>query len=448
MRFKAGRKETFMSRRNWGTTASLGAVIATVALLAGLFWPASDKGSSVASANGTSTSTTTVDEGENSDECATPVECLEEKYSTTEGDVEEEAREDRTLDMAQDAEAVARERGYNLDNTTCEHECVLRDGIKGDTASEMAVELLSKGVMSPPLLDDAARYIVSETGRGAGYNDDRPVGDLHKAADDLEIVFEFIDGSDVSRGVIPAGTRRWNTVVQNGQVVQFDYALRKDRVFIRFEKSGVALEFFESCGNRTSENPVPGIPEVPEPPHDDNPPTTTTTVVTTTTVIDVCPNIPGTQTYNPPGTVIRNGRCVRDRSTTTTTQPRDCCCCGGGGTTTTLAPKDPDDDINENDDVPDQERETEPSPDNDDEIREGPTEPRDTPTGCDGPCPTSTTTTTSPSQEDDEEEVTPSCGEAGQPSCSNTGESPPTTTAPAQDAEPDDDPNEGTPNDY
>jgi len=109
-----------------------------------------------------------------------------------------------------------------------------------------------------------------------------------------------------------------------------------------------------------------------------------------------------------------------------------------------LKPKDPDDSTNNNPDIPEGARKTEPSPDNQSEIDEGPTQPVDSPTGCAGPCPTSTTTTTSPSSGGG---TTPACGEAGQPACSGTGQSPPTTVAPQPDGDPNsdpDNPNNGT----
>ena len=208
------------------------------------------------------------------DACApgtgTPADCLAQRVKATDGTPEEEAQEAVVVQMALAAQAVAKERSYAVDNTTCVSGCVLRDGIKGNTSQEMALELLSKGVMSPALLDDAAKYIQGEYGRD--YTDTRAVGDLNKAADDLKIVFTFMDGSTATRGVIPKGTTRWNTVVQDGRVVQFQYVLKRDRVFIRFAKDGITLEFFDSCGNRTSAKPAPGVPEVPEPPHDDQPP--------------------------------------------------------------------------------------------------------------------------------------------------------------------------------
>jgi hypothetical protein len=208
----------------------------------------------------TATTTTTTAPDSNCEPGMTPADCLDIHADNGEADPE-------VAEQAQTIQTVSRERNYGLGNTTCESGCVLQGGITGASATEMFNDLLAKGIMSPALLDDAARTVL-----GTAYTDTRPVGDVDKAASDLEIVLEFVQGAGVEEGVIPAGTVVWNTVVRDGQVVQFQYTTRRDRRFVSITKNGVTLMFFDTCGNRVSLNPTPGVPEVPEEevPHDDD----------------------------------------------------------------------------------------------------------------------------------------------------------------------------------
>lgn len=187
-----------------------------------------------------------------------------------------DVREPDVIDIAIFLQKVAlsedRVQGVGV---TCEVNCVIQDGIVGDTPEEMFTDLLIKGAMSPLFLDDAARTI--RANQNQPYEETRAVGDAGKAGSDLAIVVEFVRGSTVERGVIPAGTTLYNTVVSNGQVVQFSYTTNRDRVYIKFWKDNTFLMYFDSCGNRASDRPTPGVPETPTPPpHDDEPPPTTT----------------------------------------------------------------------------------------------------------------------------------------------------------------------------
>jgi len=185
---------------------------------------------------------------------------------------------------------------------TCEANCVLRDGITADTPEGMFAQLMSKGLVSPVFLDDAARTIAFQTGQE--YTDTREVGDAAKAGSDTLIVLNWIKDPStptmLERGILPAGTTLYNTVVQEGKVVQFSYTTNRDRVYLKIWKGDTFLMWFDSCGNRTSDRPTPGVPETPkEPPHDDTTTTTTpppTGGPTPTTTPPACP--PGT-IWNP-----------------------------------------------------------------------------------------------------------------------------------------------------
>ena len=211
-----------------------------------------------------------------------------------------DVREPDVIDIAIFLQKVALSEGRVQGvGVTCEVNCLIQDGIVGDTPEEMFTDLLIKGAMSPLFLDDAARTI--RANQNQPYEDTRAVGDAGKAGSDLAIVVEFVRGSTVERGVIPAGTTLYNTVVSNGQVVQFSYTTNRDRVYIKFWKDNTFLMYFDSCGNRASDRPTPGVPETPTPPpHDDEPPTTTTPPPTggptPTTVPPSCP--PG-EFWNP-----------------------------------------------------------------------------------------------------------------------------------------------------
>lgn len=109
-------------------------------------------------------------------------------------------------------------------------------------------------------------------------------------------------------------------------------------------------------------------------------------------------------------------------------------------------PKDPTEDVLVNPEVPEQVRGPGSTPVGEDP---GPAEePTDSETGCNGPCPApSTTTTTRPPSSGGGSTPTtvPGCGGSGQPSCGDTGTSPPTTTAPPAPPPPDQPPQDGMP---
>lgn len=115
-----------------------------------------------------------------------------------------------------------------------------------------------------------------------------------------------------------------------------------------------------------------------------------------------------------------------------------------------LKPKDPSQDVLLNPDVPDQVKGPGTTPVG---MDPGPPTPAcDTSTGyCPGSEPTTTTTRPSGgsggsgSSGGTTTTTVPSCGQAGQPSCDNTGVSPPTTTAPPAPPPPDQPPQEGEP---
>ncbi len=106
---------------------------------------------------------------------------------------------------------------------------------------------------------------------------------------------------------------------------------------------------------------------------------------------------------------------------------------------------DPSEDVLLNPDVPDQVKGPGTTPPGGDP---GPARPPvDSPTGCNGPCdeddgfPPTTTTTRPPSTTPP---TVPSCGQQGQPSCGNTGVTPPTTIQPPAPPPPNNPPNSGT----
>lgn len=273
------------------------------------------------------------------------------------------ANVDVALDTASAARKVARQRGYEVDNTTCSKACVLVGGLldkDSNNPDEVFITLFAKGTVSPVAVKDFANTVLS----GADAEiDDRPAEDPKAFADRINVLAQFFDGAHVTIELQKAGTSVVNTVVHNGKVVQFRYTVRKDRYFIRIVKNDVVLEVFVTCGNRKSAQLIPGAPTTKEePPHDDKPPETSPTTTTT----------------------IRT-------------------------TTTTLKLKDPSLSTNNNPQIPDQVRKDEPSPDNDDEIQEGPIQPVDSPTGCNGPCPApSTPTTTVPSSSSPPTTIVPS----------------------------------------
>lgn len=273
------------------------------------------------------------------------------------------ANVDVALDTASAAREVARLSGYEVDNTTCSKACVLVGGLLdrgSNNPDEVFITLFAKSVVSPVAVKDFANTVLS----GADAEiDDRPAEDPKAFADRINVLAQFFDGAHVTIELQKAGTSVVNTVVHNGKVVQFRYTVRNDRYFIRIEKNDVVLEVFVTCGNRKSAQLIPGAPTTKEePPHDDKPPETSPT--TTTTI----------------------------RTTTTTLKLKD-----------TLVS------TNNNPQILDQVRKDEPSPDNDDEIQEGPIQPVDSPTGCNGPCPApSTPTTTVPSSSSPPTTIVPS----------------------------------------
>lgn len=110
-----------------------------------------------------------------------------------------------------------------------------------------------------------------------------------------------------------------------------------------------------------------------------------------------------------------------------------------------LKPKDPSVDPLLNPDIPDQVQGPGTTPVG---GNPGPPEtPVDSPTGCHGPCPTTQPPATQPPPSGGGSTPTtvPGCGQAGQPSCDNTGVSPPTTTAPPAAPPPTQPPQDGEP---
>ncbi len=149
---------------------------------------------------------------------------------------------------------------------------------------------------------------------------------------------------------------------------------------------GTKIWIMARCGNPVTQGPPP-VPHGPT----DNPPPVNTTTTTTPPGKPLCP---GTDIPVPP-----NGLC----------------------------PKDATKDINRNPNVPPGVTKTGPSPDNGSRVGAGPTAPVDSPCGK-ADC---STTTTAPSSSSSGGTTTvPSCGKSGQPSCHNTGVTPPTTVAP------------------
>lgn len=206
-----------------------------------------------------------------------------------------EADRTKFLSMAVNAQKVARERNYDLGfdidgGVTCVKACILSGGILGDTPQQMSVDVLAKMVKSPLALDGAARFIL-----GDSYDDPRPVGDLEKAANDWWILAvymvesfkkgtapqgagpDWIDNNEgVQTGWYQPGEHIFNTVVQNGHVVQFEYTVVTPRKWIRYHLGDVTLGFLESCGNFFDHKPVPGGPPLVPPPPELPPESTTT----------------------------------------------------------------------------------------------------------------------------------------------------------------------------
>jgi hypothetical protein len=151
----------------------------------------------------------------------------------------------------------------------------------------------------------------------------------------------------------------------------------------------------------------------------------------------------------PPAPPVEQSPCVekcKPTPTTSTTQPKSTTTTTRPTTSTTLTPKDPRQNIDRNPSVPPQDTKTQPSPDNQQVVSQPATQPTDSPTGCNGSCPApSTTTTTRPAgSSSTTATTTPSCGQAGQPSCYGTGSPSPTTTAPAPQGDPNPGYNSGT----
>lgn len=275
------------------------------------------------------------------------------------------------------AQKMAQQNDLHLGvGVTCDFNCVLLNGIQGQSDDQKAWSLLMKAVMSPVFLDDAARTVQGDT-----YTDTRPIGDPAKAADDLNIVMTFVESAKVESGTIPAGTLVYNTVVQDGHVVQFSYITTKDRSYVQFTKDGRYIRFFTTCGNRTEEAP-PGTPITPNPPcHDDTP-----------------------------------TPCQPPESTTTTVCTQDC------GPTTTKPGKDDGQSVTHNPSVPStyQYGSTTVPP-----VPSVPVPPVTTPTGCDQahPCPTNAPPTSNPATT-----LPPSCSqEPNRPGCTPA---PPPPSAP------------------
>lgn len=263
-----------------------------------------------------------------------------------------------TVALALMAQQMADQNGLHLGvGVTCDFNCVLLNGLQGQSDKDKAWSLLMKAVLSPVFLDDAARTVQGDT-----YTDTRPIGDPMKAADDLNIVMTFVSQAQLKTGVTPAGTTVYNTVVQDGQVVQFTYITTKDREWVQFEKDGRYIRFFTTCGNRNSEAP-PGTPITPNPPcHDDTP-------------------VPCTP---PPPTTV----CEQNCGSTTTVCTVNC------NTTTTKKGKNDDESVTHNPSVPStyQYGSTTVPPVG------PPVPPVTTPTGCDAahPCPTNAPPTSNP----------------------------------------------------
>ena len=236
----------------------------------------------------------------------------------------------------------------------------------------------------PQLLAGAATYfldrqvewgtLLSEPGKCASEAAEMLTAEIELAIADAKVEPDQAPSNGVNSGVNADG----NVVAasQNG--------ITGDRSAVRVEtKDGVTIWIMARCGNPV----VTEKPKIPEGPTDN--PTTTTTTSTTTT---------------------------------------------------TLAPKDPTKSVDNSNEVTPQVHKDEPSVDNQTEAEKDSVTPTDSPTGCDGPCSedptfedpptTTTTTTTRPSNPSTTTTTQPSCGQAGQPSCDNTGVNPPPTTQP------------------
>ncbi|MBI2797888.1 hypothetical protein HYX70_01140 [Candidatus Saccharibacteria bacterium] len=235
-----------------------------VAILAGVTTTTSNGGGSTPSTSPSDTTapstTTAVPSGTQPQGTAAPTTMATTPPSTA------PPHQPDTVDLAIFVQKIAQRRGLVQGvGVTCETKCVVLNGIQGNTPEDMFSDLLLKGVGSPAFLDDAARTIMASQDKP--YEDPRPVGDAAKAGWDLFIVLDFVRGSMVERGVLPAGTRLYNTVVQNGTVVQFDYVTSTPRLYVKFWKDNAYIMFFASCGNRGSLKPTPNVPQVPVPPN-------------------------------------------------------------------------------------------------------------------------------------------------------------------------------------
>lgn len=174
---------------------------------------------------------------------------------------------------------------------------------------------------------------------------------------------------------------------------------------LRFDRgNGQVVNFKLDCGFQPVAQDFPGIPPVKTPPPTSEPPPTT-----------------APPTTQPPRTTTT----TRPPGTTTTTRPVPKCPDGSPVPPNGLCPKNPEESVNNNPDVPDQVKKTEPSPDNQTEANKPPREPVDSPTGCTDRCDEDdgfapTTTTTRPNQGQ---------GDSGDGATNVT--TPPTTQAPA-----------------
>lgn len=220
----------------------------------------------------------------------------------------------------------------------------IREADTPEKAREATYVWLDQTKQDPELLAGATKYLLNRDvdpktlvdGDCASDEAEKLIAELELALGEAEITPE-----DAPANAYNSGTDA------DGNVVAASHAgITGDRKAVKVVlKDGSTIWIMARCGN-----PVAHQPKAPPGPTDETPP-------------NVCP-------YNP-ALPVDSPKCLK--------------------------PKDPSQSVNNNPNVPEQVKKTQPSPDNQSEIDEGPTQPVDSPTGCNGPCPTSTTTSTPPS---------------------------------------------------
>ncbi len=272
----------------------------------------------------------------------------------------------------------------------------IRDAETSEDAQKAAHTWLARVKQDPELLSGAASYILDRQVDSSTL-EEKGCGSAEAEALVAEIELTLAE-AEITPDEAPE--EGYNSGVHEGAVVGASNAgIGGDRESILIElPDGTKIWVMARCGNPVVTKPPP----VPPGPTDENPSTTTTTSPTTTT----------------------------GPSATTTTQP--VCYTCGSTSSTTLKPKDPTQDPIVNPAVPPIVKGPGSTPVGHDPGPASP--PTDSPTGCNGPCPTTTTRPSAGSGTSDDGTGLPSGGDSGvddpEPALVTTSTLPPATGDP------------------